>query len=100
MVSLFFAALTQLVEFQFSKLAVAGSSPACRSMINIKILGACGSGKTTIAIAIEQFLRDNNFTDVSVNDTDIDCGTDYRYLQPLRLNAISNTPIRIETLFE
>lgn len=41
-------------------------------MIKITISGPCHSGKTSLAFALNEFLREKGFSDVTVTDTDLD----------------------------
>lgn len=66
--------------------------------IEIIIKGESGSGKTTLALALEKFLKENDFIDVEVKDFDIANGCHNPYSQDDRLNNIKNREIIIETV--
>ena len=63
----------------------------------ILILGAPASGKTTLAIALRDFLRSRGFADVRVDDEDISLGSAYEELQPERMRAVSARAVSIVT---
>jgi uridine kinase len=66
-------------------------------MIRIEIRGATASGKTTLALAIQQLLRENNFTHIEQTDYDVCAGMGYDHLQDKRLDAIKDQTIQIVT---
>lgn len=43
-------------------------------MLKVTISGPCASGKTTLAFALEEFLRGRGFNDVEVDDVDLEGG--------------------------
>jgi Ni2+-binding GTPase involved in maturation of urease and hydrogenase len=60
--------------------------------LSITISGPCASGKTTLAIAFRDFLRERGFTNVIVNDVDLELGTVHvtTHMQEVRMNAIKD----------
>lgn len=63
----------------------------------IIISGPCGSGKTTLALFIKDILEARGFTNITVDDEDVNRATEYRHLQDRRLEAIQDNPIVIDT---
>jgi uridine kinase len=64
----------------------------------IVIKGDCASGKTTLALALHDFLLSRGFTNVDVNDYDIDNDICYPALQESRMNAIKDRKVTINTI--
>lgn len=65
--------------------------------IVVVVHGACGSGKTTLALAFKEFLKSKGFADVAVSDVDVAYGCHYPELQDRRLDAIKDRKVIIET---
>lgn len=67
--------------------------------VTVTITGKIGSGKTTVALALTQLLRDKGFTNVKLSDEFRDDVNEpyYTELQEGRLNAIRDRSIRIRT---
>ena len=70
-----------------------------KEMIRIIVEGRPGSGKTTLALALKEFLESKKFEDVviGIDDIDLQYGTHYPHLQPMRMEAIKDRHIVIET---
>lgn len=66
-------------------------------MIEISITGNPGSGKTTLAIALRDFLAAQGFTNVQVCDYDITNGAEYSHLQEQRMVALRDREVIIMT---
>lgn len=70
-----------------------------KEVIRIIVEGKPASGKTTLALALKEFLESQKFENVTidVNDIDLEHGSHYPTLQPFRMNAIKDRHIVIET---
>lgn len=68
--------------------------------ITITISGPCGSGKTTLAQALYEFLRYEGFSNVSVDDYDLTHTPSLwdREVQPARMEAVSPNRVDIVTV--
>lgn len=66
-------------------------------MIEISITGKPGSGKTTLAIALRDFLAAQGFTNVNVCDYDITNCSEYSHLQEQRMVALREREVIIMT---
>lgn len=73
------------------------SSDDSSSKLFVNISGSPGSGKTTLALALQQFLKEKGFADVIVGDIDVDMGCSYPELQPARFEAITDRTVIIST---
>lgn len=64
--------------------------------MRVMIYGRPGDGKTTLAIAFQEFLKERGFADVTVHDADaphIERGLN----QSRRMSSIADREVRIET---
>lgn len=66
--------------------------------ITIQISGEPACGKTTLALAIHDFLIENGFTDVTLVDEDVTLGTSYPHLQGKRMDAIKDRHVTVVSL--
>lgn len=73
--------------------------------LKINIVGQAAAGKTTLAIALVQFLKQNGFSNVSVSDFDTDNEVfmqehpaEVHELQQCRFEAIKDRKIIITTI--
>lgn len=68
--------------------------------MKIKVIGSAGSGKSTIAYAIKEFLTEKGFNNVNYCDDEYNDNNDYftPEKQNKRLKAISLSQISIETV--
>lgn len=66
-------------------------------MIRIIVEGQPASGKTTIALAIHDFLKEKGFTNVSIDDIDVQYQSESRHFQSRRLEAIKDREVVVQT---
>jgi hypothetical protein len=64
-------------------------------MLRIEIHGPTCSGRTTLSLAIEEFLKENFFSDVTNNDEDVIAKT---YYGAKNLKSLRDEKIEIETI--
>lgn len=58
--------------------------------LKVTVSGQCASGKTTLVIALAQFLKKHGF-DVDVDDIDINLGTHHPALQHERMVVVARS---------
>lgn len=68
-------------------------------MIKVTIAGPVASGKTTIAFALEDFLSQRGFTNVSIEDIDLEPGNGRTYEHNDKcMEAVKDRPVAIVTV--
>ncbi len=66
--------------------------------MKITIHGENGEGKSTVGLLIEKTLRENGFSDVILDDEDLEPSFYTEDAQRNRLRNIAKNPIRIKTV--
>jgi hypothetical protein len=66
--------------------------------LKVVISGVAASGKTTLALKLQELLASVGATNVKVSDIDIEVGSRYELLQDKRWDVIKDAQIEIETV--